>query len=183
MRVVHDFGESLLRSHAASDLPIWLEIYRKAFPEMLACVDHRQDGEHQRAGIDRSVILANSKQILIDEKIRYPNAKGVVYHDIALEYLSNDRTNALGWVCKPQRADFICYAIAATGKAFLLPVPQLNQAWARNGAVWREMYGEKPAQNNGYRTWNCPVPVAVLFKAIGECLRVDFTPIAEVEAA
>ena len=33
-------------------------------------VDHRDDGEHQRAGIDRSVILANSKQLLIDEKVR-----------------------------------------------------------------------------------------------------------------
>lgn len=174
---VHHFDESLRRSHAASDLPIWLEIYRKAFPDMLACIDHRQDGEHQRAGIDRSVVLANSKQILVDEKIRYPSSTGVVYRDIALEYISNDRTGAPGWVCKPLRADFICYAIAAIGKAYLLPVPQLQSAWRCHGNEWRASYGEKPAVNTGYRTWNCPVPVNVLFPAIGEALRVDFEPL------
>lgn len=175
---VHNFGESLRRSHAASDLPLWLEIYRQAFPDMLACVDHRKDGEHQRAGIDRSIVLENSKQILVDEKIRYPSDSGKVYHDILLEYLSSDKTDALGWVCKPLRCDFICYAIAATGKAYLLPVPQLQLAWSRHGSAWRATYGEKPAKNRGYRTWNCPVPVPVLFPAIGECLRYDFTPLA-----
>ena len=88
MSVVHDFSESLAASHRASDLPIWQEIYRQAFPNMVACIDHRDDGEHQRAGIDRSVILSNSKQVLIDEKIRYKD-----YGDILLEYLSNDRRN------------------------------------------------------------------------------------------
>ena len=66
MSAVHDFSDSLAASHRASDLSIWEEIYRKSFPDFLAMVDHRQDGEHQRAGIDRSVILENSKQILID---------------------------------------------------------------------------------------------------------------------
>ena len=50
---MHDFGESLRFSHSASDLPIWEEVYRQAFPSFAAMVDHRQDGEHQRAGIDR----------------------------------------------------------------------------------------------------------------------------------
>ena len=105
MSAVHDFADSLAASHRASDLPIWEEIYRKSFPDFLAMVDHRQDGEHQRAGIDRSVILENSKQILIDEKIRWKP-----YPDIAVEYLSNDRTGAPGWACKPLRADYIAYA-------------------------------------------------------------------------
>jgi hypothetical protein len=167
---VHDFKESLEKSHNASDLPIWEEIYRKSFKEFQCMVDHRDDGEHQRAGIDRSVILKNSKQILIDEKIRYK-----FYNDIALEYLSNDKTGALGWVCKPLRADYICYAVKPIGIAFLLPVQQLQKAWIDNSFLWKENYPCKPAQNIDYKTWNCCVPVDVLFKAIGKCLRIEFT--------
>jgi hypothetical protein len=167
----HDFNESLRRSHSASDLPIWLEIYRKAFPTMQAAIDHRQDGEHQRAGIDRSVILASSKQILIDEKVRWK-----AYEDIALEYWSDRDRQLPGWVCKPLRADFICYAVAPMGRAYLLPVPQLQQAWESYGDRWRERYKDCNAYNKRYVTVSCPVPVAVLFKAIGECLRVSFTP-------
>lgn len=168
---VHDFNESLRRSHSASDLPIWLEIYRKAFPTLQAAIDHRQDGEHQRAGIDRSVILSNSKQILIDEKVRWK-----AYDDIALEYWSDRDRRIPGWVCKPLRADFICYAIAPIGRAYLLPVPQLQQAWEKYGGAWRSAYPDCNAYNKRYVTVSCPVPVAVLFKAIGECLRVTFTP-------
>lgn len=171
---IHDFNDSLRSSHRASDLPIWLEIYRQTFPTMQACIDHRKDGEHQRAGIDRSVILENSKQILIDEKIRWKS-----YPDIALEYWSDRDRKVLGWVCKPLRADFICYAIAPTGNAYLLPVHQLQQAWSVHGTKWIETYSPAiNAPNRNYVTVSCGVPVPVLFKAIGECLRVRFTPIA-----
>jgi hypothetical protein len=179
--VIHDFDEDLRRSHAASDLPIWLEIYQQAFPDLVACVDHRKDGEHQRAGIDRSLTLESSKQILIDEKIRWPNPRtGRVYEDIALEYLSDVDRKRPGWVCKPLRADFICYAIAALGKAYLLPVPQLQQAWRVYGGQWLADFPfQIDAPNRGYVTRSCGVPPAVLFKAIGECLRVRFTAIRE----
>lgn len=171
---VHDFDDSLRRSHAASDLPIWREIYRQAFPTMQAMVDHRDDGEHQRAGIDRSVILANSKQVLIDEKVRWK-----AYNDIALEYWSDRDRRVPGWVCKPLRCDFICYAIAPIGKAYMLPVQQLQQAWSVYGETWRKAYSDCNAQNRSYVTVSCPVPVPVLFRAIGECLRFGFTPTRE----
>lgn len=169
MQACHDFNGSLAASHKASDLPIWRQVYERAFPNFLAMVDHRADGEHQRAGIDRSVILANSKQILIDEKIRYK-----AYGDILLEYVSVDRTNAPGWVCKPQRADYIAYAVASLGICYLLPVIQLQLAWQRNGRQWVELYGTKTAKNSTYNTLNCPVPVHILFPAIGAALRIPF---------
>jgi len=168
---VHDFNESLRSSHSASDLPIWLEIYKQAFPTLESCVDHRQDGEHQRAGIDRSLILSNSKQILIDEKVRWKS-----YGDIALEYWSDKARRIPGWVCKPLRADYICYAVAPIGQAYLLPVQQLQQAWTRYAEVWTTAYDDCNAYNRNYVTVSCPVPIPVLFKAIGECLRVQFTP-------
>ncbi|KKL13367.1 hypothetical protein LCGC14_2526470 [marine sediment metagenome] len=179
IKLPHNFAESLAMSHSYSDLPIWLEIYRQAFPEMSVCVDHRQDGDHQRAGIDRSITLENSKQILIDEKVRGRNKKtGLVYEDIALEYWSDVDRKVPGWVCKPLLADYICYAIAPLGKAYLLPVPQLQSAFSSHQAEWLRNYRIIDADNkfNG-RTWKtrsvCIEP-PVLFKAIGECLRVRF---------
>lgn len=175
MNAVHDFQESLAASHSASDLPIWEEIYRKSFPDFLAMVDHRQDGEHQRAGIDRSVILENSKQILIDEKIRWKP-----YPDIAVEYLSNDRTGAPGWACKPLRADYIAYAIAPLGMCYLLPVIQLQQAWRRKGEIWKASCFIVRAPNRGYTTLSAAVPVHELFSEIGRALRVPFAALEAV---
>jgi len=174
----HDFYQSLEKSHSASDLPIWEQVYRRAFPTFTAMVDHRDDGEHQRAGIDRSVILANSKQLLIDEKARFPGANGVVYRDILLEYISVSKDGGIsgspGWVCKAMRADYIAYAIVGLGVCYMLPVIQLQTAWAKNGVNWIDSYGIRKAQNKGYLTVNCPVPVDVLFPEIGRAFRVRF---------
>jgi hypothetical protein len=177
MQSFHNFNDSLAASHGVSDLPIWEEIYRKSFPDFLMMADHRQDGEHQRAGIDRSVILENSKQLLIDEKYRFKD-----YSDIALEYLSNDRTGALGWVCKPLRCDYIAYAIGPIGMCYLLPVIQLQQAWARKGEFWKRTYFNPVAPNRNYNTRSVAVPVNDLFAEIGRALRVEFTKTNKVAA-
>jgi hypothetical protein len=175
----HDFGESLQKSHAAHDLPIWEQMYRQAFPDMLAMHDHRDDGYWQRAGIDRSIILRSSKQILIDEKVRGRNKiTGKVYQDIAVEHVSNDRTGALGWAEKPLAADYIAYAIAPLGQGYLLPVPHFQAAWRANKDEWLTQFGSKSATNNGYKTLFCPVPVAALFKAMGQQLRLKFDPVS-----
>jgi hypothetical protein len=179
---MHDFAESLAMSHSASDLPLWGEVYRAAFPGFSTMVDHRQDGEHQRAGIDRSVILENSKQILIDEKVRWRNRRtNVVYEDIALEYLSNAERRVPGWVCKPLRADYIAYAIAPLGRCYLLPVMQLQLAWARCGKYWVERYRSVEAKNKTYTTVSVGVPVSEVFAEVGRSLRASFTPVESAE--
>lgn len=177
----HDFMTSLAQSHAASDLPLWEELYRGAFPTFAAMIDHREDGEHQRAGIDRSIILSNSKQILVDEKIRGRNRKtGRVYNDIALEYWSDEGRRIPGWACKPLRADYIAYAIAPLGVGYLLPVVQLQIAWQRNGRSWIGRYPRIVANNGRYDTISVGVPVRDVFMAVGAALRQRFTP-AEVD--
>ncbi len=177
MNSVHDFRESLAKSHSASDLPIWKEVYRQAFPSFVAMIDHRQDGEHQRAGIDRSVILANSKQILIDEKARFRNRNGTVYEDIALEYWSDYERRERGWVCKPLRCDFIAYAIVPLGRCYLLPVIQLQIAWTRNAKAWASRYPRVEARNRHYTTISVAVPPDVVFGAVGSALVFDFDPV------
>lgn len=177
----HKFSESLKASHAAESLPFWEEAYRKAFPTMIAMHSHRQDGPHQRAGVDRSIILNNSKQLLIDEKVRGRNKKtGKVYQDIALEYLSDSERGKPGWVCKQLSSDYIAYAIAPLGMCYVLPVLQMQQAFSRHRDSWIGQYQRIAAINeeNGHRwtTLSVGVPVPILFKAIGDCLRVTFSP-------
>ena len=169
MSLVHRFNDSLTYSHAAADMPEWEAVYRKAFPTFSAMIDHRHDGEHQRAGIDRSVILQNSKQILIDEKVRKKD-----FGDIALEYVSNDRRGDKGWVCKCIRADYIAYMIVPRRMCYMLPVVQLQTAWKANEQGWINEYGTIRAANDGYSTLSCCVPVAKLFAAIGNALRIAF---------
>ena len=170
--MVHDFKEQLAYSHAASDNPIWEQVYQKAFPGFTAMVDHREHGEHQFAGIDRSIIMPNSKVILIDEKVRETD-----YGDIALEYLSSTRSGAPGWVCKPLRCDYIVYAILPAGKAYVLPVVQLQEAWRRRGDEWIAKHKRVCAVNRGYNTISVAVPVSDLFMEIGRALRISFTPV------
>lgn len=175
--MIHDFHESLAMSHRASDWAGWLDLYRDFFPNLIGLHDHRQDGEHQRAGVDRSVVLSNSRMILIDEKVRGRNRKtGRVYRDVLLEVLSDKERIEPGWVCKPVRADYIAYLIAPLGVCYLLPVLQLQLAWSRHGQQWRKDYGIREAFNKSWTTVNVPVPVDILFPAIGAGLRGTFDP-------
>lgn len=166
---VHNFDESLQKSHEAEELPVWGEVYKRAFPNMVELVTYRQDGFWQREGIDRGVILSNTKQIFIDEKIR-----GKSYGDILLEYISSDKNNSAGWVCKPLRADYIAYLIAPTGICHLLPVPQLQSAWQKHGEKWKKEYQPIIAKNEGYNTISVGVPVKELWLAIGGEFRIGF---------
>lgn len=178
MSSVHSFSKSLADSHEKSLLPLWGQVYRQAFPAMVAMISHEVDGWHQRLGVDRSVILANSKQILIDEKLRGPNPQsGRVYTDIALEYLSSVEHRTLGWVEKDLMADYIAYAIGPTGECYLLPVVQLQAAWQAHKDEWLFSHKSRDALNEGYRTRFCPVPPDDLYRAMGGLLRVEFEPV------
>ena len=177
IRALHNFATSLAMSHEAEDLPIWETIYREAFPEFTSMVTYRQDGFWQREGIDRGVILSNTKQLFIDEKIRGRNKKtNRVYDDIALEYISSDKGDTPGWVCKPLRADYIAYLIAPLGICHLLPVIQLQNAWKKNGENWKRNGFKIVAQNQGYKTISVGVKPEVLWPAIGKEFRVNCKP-------
>jgi hypothetical protein len=186
---MNHFNEDLAASHKASDLPFWEECYRKAFPDFKAMVDHRENGDHQGAGIDRSIVLWTSKRILIDEKVRWRNEEtGIVYEDIALERWSNWERKIPGWVVKPLRCDFIAYAIAPIGMCYMLPVLQLQVAWKCHESEWtkrKEIDAENPptATRAGYTTISYPVGVKELFSAMGKALWVEFDPFEKVEVA
>lgn len=175
--VIHDFNKSLASSHKADEAPFWEECYRQAFPDFVAMHSSRMDGEHQRQGIDRLIVLSNNKTILIDEKVRGRNTTtGKIYNDIALEY-SHHYTNGTvkpGWVCKPLLCDYIAYAIAPIGKCYLLPVVQLQSVWRKQSPVWLTKYPVIESRNTSWTTRSCCVPVSEVYSAIGNALRIFF---------
>ena len=166
---MNNFNKDIAFSHSAEDLEIWETIYAKAFPGLQTFTNVREDGELQRHGIDRTLILSSGKAIYIDEKVRREN-----YGDILLEYVSNDKKNTPGWCEKPLFCDYIAYAVLPNNTCYMLPVESLQTAWGRNKKEWINKYGIRTAKNQGYQTLNCPLPINVLFKAMGETLRIKF---------
>jgi len=173
---MHQFAESLEKSHKADEHAFWEQCYRQAFPSFAGMNNSREDGEHQRKGIDRLVFLSNNKTFLIDEKIRFTK-----FNDIALEFehVYNNGVKTKGWVCKPLLCDFIAYAIAPLGKCYLLPTTQLQQAWRRFNSEWLTTYQVIESKNQGYISRSLCIPANKLYPAIGQCLRAYFDPMEE----
>jgi hypothetical protein len=158
----HDFRERLAYSEEASGDEFWEAVYRKAFPDMIAQIPCIGDNQAQRLGIDRFVTLSSGRVLRIDEKKRMK-----VYPDILLEVVSVDRTNAPGWIEKDLQIDYLAYAFMPTKTVYLFDWLMLRRAWLHKGTEWRAKYGEKAAQNDGYRTISVPVPIEELRRAVG----------------
>ena len=168
---MNDFHHDLAISKLRSMSPAWPKILSSLFVFYQSTEVFALDGPHQRAGIDRLVMMQNADCVFIDEKLREH-----AYRDIALEFVSNTTTHAPGWVCKPLRAHYIAYLMLESGNGYLLPVHPLQSAWRQHGSEWRATYGEYQAPNDGYDTLFCPVPVDVLYPAMGRALRFAFDP-------
>ena len=181
---IHDFDERLAWSHLADGAPFWPTVYKLAFGSDITMVSHLKHGEHQRDGIDRSITLPNTKQILVDEKIRAKD-----YGDILLEVVHqpHDRSKEpwRGWAERDDlRCDYIAYAVLPLQTAFLLPIQQLRRAYVTFGDEWKDAaranrHGENgtdfrciEARNKKYTTWSICVPRKVLFAAMTDTLTV-----------
>ena len=156
-------------SDIQSKATYWNEIYAKAFPNHISVTDMAHTHADINCGIDKLIVMPNGKTIRVDEKVRRRD-----YGDIAIETISNDKTGALGWIEKDLLCDYIAYVFIDTGRVFLLPFIQLKNAWRDNKSVWIAEYGTKTAKNLDYFSHFVCVPIAVLFKALGEQLRLSF---------
>lgn len=184
---VHDFGESLRRSHDAADAPYWEIVYRQAFPDMVSSVDLRHDGWHQRAGRDRAVILSSGRSVYVDEKVRSKS-----YPDIALEVwstypLAGERpyppmeSAVPGWSRKPLDCDYLAYAFEPIQTCYLFPFLGVRAAWERHGKTWidkaqneEDGYEWIVARNKRYKTISVAVPIAPLVQQIHDALTVTW---------
>ena len=166
---VHDFQESLARSHAEAEAPWWIEVYRRAFPGLQSAVCVRGDGWAQRGGIDRVLTLGSGKTLAVDEKVRERD-----WPDILLEYWSSVEHRKPGWIAKDLACDFLAYAFVPSQRCYLLPFPTLRRAWTVNGREWVRRYGHRDAKNHGYTTRSVPVPTAVVMAALSGAMEVSW---------
>lgn len=167
--VVHDFSESLARSHAQANAGWWYDVYRLAFPSLASAVCVRADGWAQRGGIDRVLTLESGRVIYVDEKVREKD-----YPDILLERWSDEARKVPGWVQKPLACEFIAYAFIPSQTCYLLPTLTLQRAWRIFGREWAAVYGQVRAKNPGYTTASVPVPRDVLFAALSEAMCIKW---------
>jgi len=175
--LTHDFTADLERSHAITGAPFWEDLYRRFFPDLQGIHAHNEDGQGQRAGIDRTLVLSSGKTLWIDEKVRFQN-----YPDIALEEWTDFDRGIPGWIQKRLLCDYILYTILPAGRAYLLPVLQTQEAWRRHGDEWKATREPITALNRDRktgRTWESiswGIQPEELFPAIGACLRAHFEP-------
>jgi hypothetical protein len=181
----HDFSAQLAYSHSQADAPYWQEIYQQAFPDMIACLDLRHDGWHQRAGRDRAVILSTGRSVFIDEKVRRK-----VYPDIAVEVWSTYPKDGLepyparpgatpGWGAKPLDCDFLAYAFAPSRTCHLFPFLGIRAAFDKHRLMWRDKatceedgFGWAVAPNGRYNTISIAVPIRILQDCVNDALTI-----------
>lgn len=166
--IPHDFQKSLKFSEKASHEPFWDAVYRKAFPGMVNHMLCSGDVPTQRMGVDRLIYLNNNRELRVDEKKRLR-----AYPDILLEYISNDRDGAPGWMEKNLVIDYLAYAFMPTQRVYMYDWLTLRRAWVANAVAWKKRYKPVIAQNVGYKTLSVPVPIGVLQKAMYEATCID----------
>lgn len=172
--MIHDFQQSLAKSHAQADAPWWEDVYKEAFPSMVGMRSVRADGWAQRGGIDRLVDLRDGTSIKVDEKVRYE-----VYEDILLEVWSDRDRQKPGWIKKDLTCDYIAYAFVPTQMCYLLPFQLLKRAFEQNREDWHfncqhgiDGFRIVEASNHNYVTQSAAIPIAVLLNALKEALVV-----------
>jgi len=175
MNETHDFYEKLAWSEAQGHEPFWDAVYRKAFPDMVNSMLCSGDTAAQRKGVDRLVYLSNDKILRIDEKKRME-----VWPDILLEYVSVDKTGALGWMNKTLVIDYLAYAFIPSKKCYLFDWQLLRRAWLNYGAEWKrkgeareDKFRIVEAKNTNYSTWSVAVPIFVVMKAVATASIID----------
>ena len=152
----NNFHDDLSFSLEASLEGFWNEVYIKAFPDMIRS-EICSDLNWQKQGVDRVVYLATGHSIHIDEKVRRE-----VWPDILLEYLSNSRTGAPGWINKQLSIDYLAYGFLPTKRVYLFPWQMLRRAWIKYGESWQKDHKNIRAQNVGYHTMSVAIPIKEL---------------------
>ncbi|MBU1692898.1 MAG: hypothetical protein KKC51_02930 [Verrucomicrobia bacterium] len=154
------------------DRPWLVDKLKAFFPDFgsMLVIPFRHESEWaQKGGADVLITLNSSKTVFVDVKLRTYS-----YEDIGLEYISNSKTGAPGWIEKSLLTDYLAYAFAPTKTLYMFPFLQLQKAWLQNKDKWIERYGcvvgNTCSDGGTYQSLLCPVPVEVLKLAIGASL-------------
>jgi hypothetical protein len=153
----NDCKTNLNQSNRDQKHPKIQEVIRTMFPGCTQIEYHDDDLEKQAVGVDASVFTEEEYQVEI--KLRYRNSRsGRVYDDLLIEYVSNDVSDAPGWIEKETHSDYFLYLIPEGGRGYKLPVGAMQAIWRHLGEKWKRAYKTLKAPNRQYNTLNVPVP-------------------------
>lgn len=138
---MYNFETQLAKSESPTLEPGWLAAYAAQFPGMRSAVKMTDSLFVQQLGFDR-VVVDTTRTWNIEEKVDFYDNDRVV-----LEYVSNTASKKLGWVVKPNQADFIAYRKAPHGQVWFWSVPLVRRAWAMHG---EQMIAHAKARNHGF---------------------------------
>ena len=161
--MVHNFKDSYEKAENEKNDPFWLSVYEEAFPNMVSAMAARKYSDAQKAGIDRVILLSNTRSLYIDEKLRFKE-----YSDILLEYMSNDRHQTKGWMDKDLAIDYLAYAFVESKKCYLFDWQMLKRTWKYYRNIWIKEFGTVTAKNKGYNTLSVPVPTELLLSKVSK---------------
>lgn len=172
--VIHSFWSALAKSHLDANAPFWVEVYRRAFPNLAGCHATEAGGWAQKAGIDRVLVLKSGKTVTVEEKLRDRD-----WPDFCLEYWSDRDTRQVGWVCQDMGCDFVAYAFVPSRTCHFLPFVPLREAWRQHGRDWVARYPRVEAETHRYsggtyRSVSVAVPIPIVKSAIADAMTVTW---------
>lgn len=102
------------------------EAWRAAFP-MVEDIRNEPDGtDNQRLGIDRWLVLADGREIPVEDKVRFRRYSGDILLELNHEFA--DRTEP-GWIRKPLRCQYLGYLWVDSGRFEVYPFLLLQSWW------------------------------------------------------
>jgi hypothetical protein len=168
--VNHDFATSHAIGADSKHWPTFDAAYRVKFGAEIEISARNNDPNlANRLGCDVCVWdKATNKHYFIDEKVRTKD-----YSDILLEYVSNDRTRAPGWIISGGQNDYVAFLFPA-GRVFIYEMAALRSVWRawgdkfiKRGAARLDGYRLISAANSsGYNTLSVAVPIAKIDGAL-----------------
>ncbi len=163
--MIHSFHDKNEWANSPEHEEFLLEVYRGMFPSMVGNVKITVNCDAQHMGVDRLLVLGNNATIRIDEKLRAKD-----YDDFLLEFVSNTKTRAPGWMDKDLAIDYLAYAFLPTRRCYLLPWHPLRRVWLLARERWIGSRPVKVAKNNGYDTLSVAIPTWELLREVREAL-------------
>lgn len=175
---VNNWEESLEKGSNDKYFPFLDEVYKRAFYNFDFCKRSKNGNTPaQKTGADVIVYLTSDRVERIDEKFRYRKD----WSDIALEYISNETRQTLGWMEKDLGIDYLCYAFVLIKRVYLFPWQQLKIVWNQNKIDWLKLAEQKKngfsivkAPNFSYYTLSCAIPTDLLIDKIKESIVIQF---------
>lgn len=176
--VTHDFHEQLAYSQEVSAEGFWDAVYRAAYPDLLCHMATNADSQAQRLGIDRVLFFRSGLARNVDEKKRRTTYDPP---DFLLEYVSNDKTGAKGWVEKDLQIDVLAYAFMDSRTVYLLHWTDIRRVWSHFREKWiataegggdENISNVKHARNEGYDTLSLTVEREYFLGLLGRAQRV-----------